>query len=42
MMAMYHPAALLRSPARKPESFEDLKKLQAKIREICTHTPLDF
>ena len=42
MMAMYHPAALLRSPSRKPESFEDLKKLQAKIREICIRTPLDF
>ena len=42
MMALYHPAALLRSPSRKPETFEDLKKLQAKIREICVRTPLDF
>ena len=42
MMAMYHPAALLRDPRKKPETFEDLKRLQAKIREICTHTPLDF
>ena len=38
MMAFYHPAALLRDPRRKPEAFEDLKTLQAKIREICEHT----
>ncbi len=37
-MALYHPAALLRDPRRKPEAFEDLKTLQAKIREVCTHT----
>ncbi|MBQ9974672.1 MAG: uracil-DNA glycosylase [Oscillospiraceae bacterium] len=37
-MALYHPAALLRDPRRKPETFEDLKTLQAKIRQICTHT----
>ena len=40
MMALYHPAALLRDPRKKPETFEDLKKLQQKIREICDHTPL--
>ncbi|NLU24292.1 MAG: uracil-DNA glycosylase [Clostridiales bacterium] len=40
MMALYHPAALLRDPRKKPETFEDLKRLQAKIREICDHTPL--
>mgnify|MGYP002554705362 CR=1 FL=1 len=38
MMAIYHPAALLRDPRKRPETFEDLKVLQAKIREICTHT----
>lgn len=38
MMALYHPAALLRDPRRKPETFDDLKALQAKIREVCTHT----
>ena len=32
MMAMYHPSALLRDPRKRPESFEDLKSLQAKIR----------
>ena len=42
MMALYHPAALLRDPNKKPETFEDLKRLQAKIREICVRTPLDF
>ena len=38
MMALFHPAALLRDPRRKPETFDDLKTLQAKIREICDHT----
>ena len=38
MMALFHPAALLRDPRRRPETFEDLKSLQAKIQEICTHT----
>ena len=42
MMALYHPAALLRDPGKKPETFEDLKKLQAKIRELCDHTPIAF
>ena len=42
MMALYHPAALLRDPRKKPETFEDLKRLQAKIREICEHTPIEF
>ncbi len=36
--AIYHPSALLRNPARRPESYEDLKKLQQKIREICETT----
>ena len=38
MIATYHPSALLRDPRKRPESFEDLKVLQAKIREICRHT----
>ena len=42
MMALYHPAALLRDPRKKPETFEDLKRLQAKIKEVCTRTELDF
>ena len=42
MMALYHPAALLRNPNLKPYAFEDLKTLQEKIREICDHTPIEF
>ena len=42
MMALYHPAALLRNPNLKPYAFEDLKTLQAKIKEICDHTPIEF
>ena len=38
MTALYHPSALLRDPRKRPESFEDLKSLQAKIRELCSHT----
>ena len=40
MMALYHPAALLRDPHKKPDTFADLKVLQAKIREICPDTKL--
>lgn len=38
IMALYHPAALLRDPRRRPETFEDLKELQRVIRETCDHT----
>lgn len=38
IMALYHPAALLRDPGKRPETFEDLKILEAKIKEICEHT----
>ena len=37
-MAMLHPAALLRDPRKRPETFEDLKTLQQAIRDYCTHT----
>lgn len=40
VMALFHPAALLRDPRRKPETFLDLKNLQTKILEICDHTPI--
>ena len=40
MMAVYHPAALLRDPRRRPEAFDDFKGLQAKIRELCEHTKI--
>lgn len=38
MMAMFHPAAILRDPRRRPEAFLDLKALEAKIHEVCRHT----
>lgn len=34
MTAIYHPAALLRDVGKRPETFEDLKSIQAKIREL--------
>ena len=40
MTAIYHPSALLRDVTKRPETFEDLKSIQAKIREICTHTDI--
>lgn len=33
--AIYHPSALLRDAGKRPDTFRDLKGLQAKIREIC-------
>lgn len=41
-MALYHPAALLRDPRKKPETFEDLKTLQQKIEAVCEHTSCDW
>jgi len=38
MTAIYHPAALLRDVSKRPETFEDLKSIQAKVRELCLHT----
>ena len=40
--ALYHPAALLRDPSKKPETFVDLKRLRAKMQQVCTHTEFDF
>ena len=37
-IALFHPAAVLRDPRRRPETFEDLKTIQAKIKEMCEHT----
>ena len=42
MMAIYHPSALLRDPAKKPEAFDDLKILQKEIQRICKHTTADW
>ena len=33
--AMYHPSALLRDNSKRPETFRDLKAIQAKVRELC-------
>ncbi len=41
MMATLHPAALLRNPHQKPEAFKDFLALREKVRELCTHTPID-
>ena len=38
VMAMYHPAALLRDGRKRPEAFEDLIKLRRAIRDYCTDT----
>ena len=38
IMAMYHPAALLRDTSKRPETFEDLVKLRQAIRDYCTDT----
>lgn len=38
MTALYHPSALLRDPSKRPETFVDLKGLQAKIKELCPET----
>ena len=35
MTALYHPSALLRDPSKRPETFVDLKGIQAKIRDLC-------
>ena len=36
--AIYHPAALLRDPSKKPETFVDLRSIREKIRQVCAHT----
>lgn len=36
--AIYHPAALLRDPNKKTETFVDLKEIQRMIRELCERT----
>lgn len=38
LTALYHPAALLRDPAKKNDTMRDLHQLEAKIREVCTRT----
>ena len=38
MTALYHPAAILRDPSKRPVTFDDLKSLQSKIRQVCGRT----
>jgi DNA polymerase len=38
MMAMLHPAAVLRDPRRKPEAFADFLALREKIKQVCEYT----
>ena len=38
MTALYHPAAILRDPGKRPATFDDLKSLQGKIRQVCSRT----
>lgn len=35
LTALFHPSALLRDQTKRPETFLDLKSLQAKVREVC-------
>lgn len=34
MTAIYHPSALLRDPARRPETFDDLLSIRSKLQEL--------
>lgn len=34
MTAIYHPAALLRDPRRRPEAFDDMKEIAAKLKAL--------
>ncbi len=38
MMAMLHPAAVLRDPRRKPEAFANFLALREKIKQVCEYT----
>lgn len=36
-MALYHPAALLRDPYKKPDTFVDLKTLEKAVKELIVN-----
>ena len=42
MMGTFHPAALLRNPAQKPDGFADFLALRDKIGEVCENTRLVY
>ena len=37
-MATFHPSALLRNPASRPDAFMDLRELRKEIRAVCDST----
>jgi len=37
-MAVYHPAALLRDPHKRPDTFMDLKQIERMILQACVST----
>lgn len=42
MMAMLHPAALLRDPRKKPEAFEDFLRLRDRLEELNQSNSLEI
>ena len=40
ILPTYHPSALLHDESKKPQAWEDLKKLQAKLRELGLYEDL--
>lgn len=41
LMGTYHPAALLRNPAQKPDAFADFLKLRDLVPTVCEHTVIE-
>ena len=39
-IALYHPAALLRDPNRKPDTFTDLREIRRVFMEVCDASTL--
>lgn len=37
-MAIYHPAALLRDPTKRPDTFTDLREIRSEIKRLCKNT----
>ena len=42
IMATYHPSALLRDSAKRPEAFMDLRELRKEIRARCPNTEIRY
>ena len=40
-LAIYHPAALLRDESKRPETFVDLKTIEARVRRDCPDVVLN-